>query len=390
MINKILNKIFKKKKFVKNFSKFCRNKPGFKALLYYKTEPFFWRYKESYKHTNNWEILEITKILNKFGFSVDIIDRAIDEKFIPEDKYDLFIGNAAGNSGKYYTKYAKKLTKAVKIFFAAGPDPKISNELIYERYNYLKERRKINYNLKPRRTIDNNGNTKEAMQHTNYIFAVANKFSLGTYKQYNKKMFTIHPSSSPEIKFDYQKLYKKNKKNFLYFGGSGNIVKGLDLLLDAFSELDDLTLYICAPKNEEEFNEIYKKTWENKKNINFIGFVDVGNDKFNELTSKCGFVLLPSCSEGIVTSGTTCMRIGLIPVATFEAGIDMDNFGFFIKDISPEAIKKQLVQISQISTKDFKKRIIDTHVESYKYTQQGFSKSFEKALLNTMLENNLI
>lgn len=47
-------------------------------------------------------------------------------------------------------------------------------------------------------------------------------------------------------------------------------------------------------------------------------------------------------------------------------------------------------KISQISDSDFKKRIEKTYIESKKYTQHNFSKSFKKALLSVLVEKKLI
>ena len=141
---------------------------------------------------------------------------------------------------------------------------------------------------------------------------------------------------------------------------------------------------------EEEFNKIYQKTLEKSPNIHFIGFIPIKGKQFNALTSQCGFVVFPSCSEGTATSVTTCMRRGLIPVVTYESGIDIGDFGFMIKNTNIEAVKKQIESISLVSNQEFKRRMVDTYIESFKYTQQSFSESFENALLNVMLENNLI
>lgn len=107
---------------------YCR-----RALLYYKTDPFWNKSAEKYTHSNNWEILEMCRILNTKFFIVDVIDRNVNN-FVPEDKYELFIGLGSGNSGKHFARYAKVLTKATKVLYATGADPALSNELILERY----------------------------------------------------------------------------------------------------------------------------------------------------------------------------------------------------------------------------------------------------------------
>lgn len=392
-MKKIISKILKllggrKKSIIYNYVKDCPN-PKYKALLYYKTDPFTAGFIDDYSHTNNWEILEMVRILNRQGFSVDIIDRGIDAEFQPENIYDLFIGNAAGNSGEYYRKYAKILTKATKIFYAAGPNPDISNRLIEERYNFFYQRHpELENKLHMRRTIRTGDQIDAAMANTDYIFCIGNEFSFSTYEKFNKKIFRIFPSSHPQLHFDIKEIKEANKKSFLYFGGGGNIVKGLDLLIEAFAQLPDHHLYICAP-HEEEFDHFYLEYLEKSKNIHYIGFVQVGSRQFLDLIAQCPYVILPSCSEGTATSVTTCMRQGLIPVVTAESGIDTGDFGFIIHNIKIEAIVELLKKIGSLPETEIRNRMLNTYRESKKYTQASFSKSFTENLTSVMRERQL-
>ena len=97
---------FFKKNVVLNI-KLTRNKTDKKVFLYYKTDPLFSkRLINSGIHSNNYEIILIIKELNRLGFSVDLVDREAKVEQIKKllnKKYDLYIGNAAGNSAKFHT-----------------------------------------------------------------------------------------------------------------------------------------------------------------------------------------------------------------------------------------------------------------------------------------------
>lgn len=374
---------FLKKKVVYNFHKYCQNKIGH-ALLYFKTDSLcFPRLAEEYYHSNNWEVLEKIKILNKLGFWVDIIDRSVDiNRLKLEDKYDIFIGIGAGDSGRYYPDIASKLNKAIKIFYACGPEPDFSNRITKERYRYFHQRNP-DRKVKLRRTI-NKVDIKKSMELTDVIFCIGNEFGINSYKKFQKDIFRIYPSTSPKITVDIPQLFNKSQKKFLYFGGNGNIVKGLDLTIEAFSELPDLELYICAPGKEYDFNAVYKKTLSESKNIHFLGFIEVGGKVFNQITSECGYVIFPSSSEGTPDSVATCMRKGLIPIVTYEAGIDIEDFGYLVKDIQIEALRSQVRAISRESREDFIKRSIKSYLNSFNYTQAKFSESFERALIKVL------
>ncbi len=224
---------------------------------------------------------------------------------------------------------------------------------------------------------------QKSMAESDVIFSIGNGFSMGTYEKFGKPLFRINPSTSPSIQADLSDLAMKDKKKYLYFGGNGNITKGLDLLIEAFQKTPDLELYICAP-HEKDFDEAYKDVLPHMRNVHWIGFIPVGGDTFNALTAECAFVILPSSSEGIATSVVNCMRKGLIPAVTFEAGIDTGDFGFMIPDIHIDALAQQLRSMSSISDEELRERIYTSYLASFEYTQDAFSKMFETALVKVL------
>lgn len=391
-MKKILGKIFRKifrKKFLKDYDKYCRTKIG-RALVYYKTDPLvFKQIAKDYSHTNNWEIFEITKILNKLGFVVDIIDRTINiDDLKLKDRYDIFIGAGSGDSGKYYVNICDMVPSAIKIFYALGLESNLSNQYMNRRYEYFKERHP-NTNMQKRR-IRSNIHIEEIMERTDFIFCVGNEFTQNSFKKFNKYIYQILLSSSPKLSSDVNQIINRNQKKFFYFGGNGNIVKGLDLTIEAFVNLPQFELYIGAPKTEEDFNKIYKPILSKVKNIHFIGFIDVDSNIYNKITSECGYVILPSSSEGCATSVTTCMRRGLIPVVTKETGVDIGNFGYHIDDIKVDKLTELIKKIANSDREEFIKKSFDTYIESFKYTQANFSFTFKNALLDILKDTNYL
>ncbi|MBC54485.1 MAG: hypothetical protein CMQ34_11685 [Gammaproteobacteria bacterium] len=128
----------------------------------------------------------------------------------------------------------------------------------------------------------------------------------------------------------------KNRMNFLWFGSSGLVHKGLDLCLIFFSEHPELTLHICGPK-EEDFFRVFEDYFR-LPNIVFHGFVSVNSSVFLDISTKCVFAILPSCSEGQATALLTAMGTGLIPVATRFTGIDVTKYGYLIEALTVESI----------------------------------------------------
>lgn len=387
MIKRIFRKLFRKQ-IVKNYHKFCpKDRAGY-ALLYYKTDPLVFKsLADDFSHTNHLEIIEMVKIFNKLGFWVDIIDRTIDiDKLILEDKYVIFLGIGAGNSGKYYYNIASMVPSAIKIFYALGPEPKLSNRLIEKRYGYFFERHP-EAKMERRRVIDDMDMVK-IMDHTDIIFSGGGSFSMNSYKGFNKEIFRFYCPISPSISMDISQFKNRSQKKFLYFGGNGNIVKGLDLVIEAFAGLGELELYICAPDWEKDFNAFYKRMLDRSKNIHFLGFIKVGGELFNRLTSLCGYVIFLSCSEGAANSAVVCMRRGLVPILTPESGIDhAEDSGYLIQNIRIQDLQTKIKQISESSKNEFMQKSVNSYFNSFQHTLFNFSEKFEKIIIKILIDN---
>mgnify|MGYP000063504171 CR=1 FL=1 len=381
----ILRKIFRRK-IIKNFNKYCPRKEGH-VLLYYKTDYYsLGGLLEDRSHTNEWESYEIAKVFNQLGFWVDIADRTISKNDIEklEDKYDVFFGIGAGDSGQYFVDIAKKLTKAKKILYALGPEPNLSNRITKERHDYFLKRHPGS-DIVVRRLIKE-VDIDESMKFVDAIVTNCNEWGIEGYKKFEKPIERVWLSSFPSLRTTFAEIKEKDQTKFLYFGGNGNITKGLDLAIEAFAKLPHLELYIGAPKTEEDFNIVINPIIDNTPNIKFIGFMDVKSEKFSEISSKCAYVILPSSSEGCATSVTTCMRRGLVPIVTEESGVDIGNFGFLLKSIKVGDLVEQISEVSNLDNKDYVRRSVLSYIESQKYTQSYFSHTLEKALL-TILSN---
>ena len=384
ILRKIKNLILPPNYFIKGLNSGYNNLK-YKALLYYKTESLSnKRSIKSYTHTNLWEVTEIVSILNRFGFEVDVVDRML-TNFMPEDKYDLFIGLSAGNSGKFFGKYAKALSKAVKIAYVLGPEPRFSDECVIARYDEFKERTGID--APPMRTYTSI-NFDEFANLANYIFCFGEDgvFSFNSYKKYNKPIYSIMPGTSPDINFNPAWLKTRNRKHFLCFAGGGFICKGVDLIVEAFQKMPEYKITICGPDNEKAFFDAYGKTLQNNPNINFEGFVKVGGNRFQKLCEECSFVIFHSSSEGCCTSVATGIRAGLVPIVSQGTSINVGDFGFLMTDEENkiENIVDTVKKVVTMSDEEYVNRVYRTLENSIIYSQSSFTKTFTTALLKVM------
>ena len=371
--------------FVKNLDGGNSNLP-YRALIYQLTDPHVCPgIVKSYSHTNLWESVEMVRILNSYGFVVDVIDRA-EDNYLPTNSYDLFIGLGAGRSGKHFSKYAQALPKAIKILLAAGPEPILSNRLVQEQYDRFNRRHNSNV---PAMRLTSGINFSAFLESTDYILAIGEQgqFCSESYKETGKPILTFLPGTNQDIKFIPEWLETRSLNNFLCFAGHGFICKGVDLLVEAFLEMPDLNLFICGPDSEKEFFNILGDKIKSASNIQYLGFVSVNGPKFSELLGVCAFVIFASSSEGCGTSVATAMRGGLVPILTREVGINIGDFGYLLSGRREDMIKqiKSKSYIASSSTEDeYRKRVYGTIKDSLKYTQASFTTTFSQAILRVL------
>ena len=105
--------------------------------------------------------------------------------------------------------------------------------------------------------------------------------------------FQLHFIMLSTLKKSFPKDFNNAKKHFLWFGSSGMIHKGLDLLLDIFSKREEIHLHICGPlEGNQSFNKLFTMSYL-KPNIHYHGFVSINSTLFKEAAAKMRFCYFP-------------------------------------------------------------------------------------------------
>jgi glycosyltransferase involved in cell wall biosynthesis len=186
-----------------------------------------------------------------------------------------------------------------------------------------------------------------AIEHADAATTGGNDFTVNTFKYANKPIYKL--PSPCAITYDWVngKNWDACRKHFLWFSSSGLVHKGLDLVLDAFARMPDCRLTVCAPlERERAFLRVYHKELYETPNINAIGWVDLDSHRFRDIAASCAATVHLSCSEGGAPSVKNCMHAGLIPVASYESAVDVDDFGFILNNCSVDNIEKTIRYIT--------------------------------------------
>jgi glycosyltransferase involved in cell wall biosynthesis len=309
-----------------------------KVLISYTIFPFI---SKKITHTNYQESYIIAKVFNELGYCVDIIHYT-NQRGIDYSKYDIIFG-----FGEPFENSFKAENKLKRIYYATGA------HVCYQNHAEIKRVKEVNQkygsSILPKRLVPWNWSMSTSMSDA--IIVIGNEWTKSTYEKYcNIPIYTINATALINKKTEYIKRdIEITKKNYLWFGSGGLILKGLDLCLEYFSRRNDLFLHICGPREEDFFNVFSDQL--NQKNIYFHGYIDVQSNKFVELADQCLFAIIPTCSEGQSTALLTAMGGGLIPISTIYSGFDVSKFGFLIESLSIENIEKIITKVSSESNK---------------------------------------
>ena len=340
------------------------------VLFAYILEPFIdEKYIYDNSHTHYWESFQIANLFLKHGYSVDAIDYRNGE-FLPKKEYDILI-SARTN----LEKLAKKMSQSCKIVAHLDTAHWLTNNLAtLKRCFELKERKGVI--VKSLRIIENN----KAIEYADYATVLGNSYTIDTYRYAGKPIYRIPITSCAKYPWDKNKNFEKAKKSFIWIGSHGFVHKGLDLVLEAFARMPDLTLYVCGPiDGDDEFKKAYHKELYETPNIKRVGWIDVTSNKFIEIVRKCVGIVYPSCAEGGGGCVINCMHAGLIPIVTREASVDIEDFGILISEKSVEAIIDTINKVTQESAGKIRKRAKRAwEFAREKHTREKFTEEYEK------------
>jgi len=338
-------------------------------LFSYFTEPFTFPPHKSFPnyHSMYWECYKIAELFSDRGYAVDIIN-AKNHTFIPRKPYTICIdtGDDLERLSKYLTKDCKKIFYILISFWKAY------NEAEQKRLGELEMRRGVR--LIPRRKM----NPSTSPHVADYLVGFGNKTIFGTFRELNKPIFPIQASEIIQYDFPKYKDLEKARKHFLWIGGGGAVLKGLDITLEAFSKMPDMHLHVCGPiYGEKDFTDEYKEELEKTSNIHVYGRIDVTGKEFAKIIATCAAVIYPSGGDGTAGAIIQAMHAGLIPIITPEAGIQENTECIPIENPTPESIKEVVIKFSNMNIDiiQTKSQAIWQYARSY-YTKEQFLKTY--------------
>ncbi|MFV2058973.1 MAG: glycosyltransferase [Thiohalomonadales bacterium] len=342
------------------------------VLLAYIIDPFLGKDGAAIdnKHTHYWESFQIAQTFLNHHYSVDVISY-LNRTFTPKKNYDYFI-SARTNLERIANRLNDDCIKVAHLDTAHWV---YNNKAAYDRLSSLLERRGV--------VLNGGKNVEEnwAVEAADVATILGNKFTRETYAYSKIPVYHIPISAPCTYPWDTEKNFDNCRRNYLWFGSSGFVHKGLDIVLDTFAQMPDYNLVVCGPLGQEKrFVDTYRKELYDTPNINTIGWVDVESSEFIEIARNCIGLAYPTCSEGGGGSAITCMHAGIIPILSNEASVDLnDNCGILLKESSDQELKKAIITLSDLPTNKLEELAYNSwSFANNNHTRERFADEYDK------------
>lgn len=330
-------------------------------------------------HTNKWECREIAHILHGLGYNVDAIN-FLNDRFVPIQPYDIVIDIHA-NLNRLQRHLPQE---CIKVVHATGSYVPSLIRCEAARLTELKNRRGAV--CRPRRGAETKG-YDESLAAADHVSLIGNDVTLSTYPDdIQSKMTCVNASSSVAPAIDRTSL--ASPRAFVWLGGGGAVLKGLDLLLEIFGRRNDIRLHIVGGGGgERDFARTYHRELYETDNIRFHGFLDLAGEEFRAIAEESFAIIKPSASEGMSTAVTAAMTVGFYPMISRQTGIDLpQGIGMYLEDLSIAAIEKAIDAVLAMPEAELLQQIVQVQDHAKQaYSRQQFSTRYRKFLVETVL-----
>lgn len=283
-------------------------------------------------HTNRWESRCLVRCLAARGFAVDVIDFK-DADFEPRcwSDYDVVL-DIGLNLGRWHERLPGSTRRLMHL---TGSWFGYSNAAIALRLDDLERRRGVRLEAVATRDAEAYGRSIEAAEACSLI---GNATTHATYpERWRAKLVPMKVTASRCVR---KNLEGDRSREFLWFNGADPVLKGLDLVLEAFADRPDRTLHVVGPvRDAAGFHETYQRELEELPNIRLHGWMNPASAAFGAIAERCVAFVSASCTEGMSSSAVTAMKIGLLPIVSRNTGVDLPaGCGRIIEHASIESI----------------------------------------------------
>ena len=345
-----------------------------RALLDYVVKPFLPGFDETKArtHANNWRSRAMVRILQDLGFSVDVTDWRF-RRAPSADEYELVIGQGAA-----FVASCRKCRKAIpRVYLGTGRYAGATAAAV----------EKCSQNVRRRRgaTIHQPHPPDEGPRLATHVLCVGDEGTRASYKPISNIPILEIPNHVVDgvTTTIGNKDFESARYHFLWMAAYGALRRSLDVVLEVIAQFPDCHLWVCGGiEHEKSFFTEYQSELS-LPNVHHVGWVDVASPEYAEVTSRCGYTLYPSVSDGMPGSVVNAMAAGVVPIVTDAAGVDSGGFGLKIPMVDHETIRSLILQAVNVAPS----RLAEESNDVSKFAWRRYSKhAFQEAFRRHMLE----
>lgn len=340
-----------------------------RAAICYLTSPFTSGFARPLPNEVN--IRNIVGIFLELGYVVDIYDH--DHELEPLRTYDVIFG--LGQTFESASAHPQH-RGALKLLYLAEMPPHYSQRVENERFAHLLKK---GVKLKVVNKRCQSFYSKRQMEMADAIIAIGSQAQREIISScVTLDVSMVQPSILSGRLPVLKKANRRSSTDYCWIGSSGALIKGLDLLIDAFSMEPSKTLHLFG------LSEADKVFLDSVKSPNIVdhGFHSVDSDHFAKVVSKCTFVISSSFSEGSSTGIITGMGMGCTPVVSSFCGTEfVEDSGVLIEEMNVEGVLAAMrVAEERYGALEEESRIrMANHVRSY-YSEDAYRERLSQAI----------
>lgn len=274
------------------------------------------------------EMMEMLNILINLGYKVTVVD--CKKQLFNDYEYDLIVGLGCSYRSAR-TSYGGK-----RVLYLTEGVPSVSEIHEKRRVRRFNEKYGINVGLQRSNVYYN----EIDLQIADAIIFLGDKKRGEELRHFSKKRIIQEVSPTVILKGGYCETEKNNKRIVMISSG-GVVHKGVDLVYESIANLKNVTL--------DHFGALgyLKYIIKRPRNLTQHGFVDLNNEKYQNIMREARFVILLSASEACPTSVINAMMYGCIPIVSPNCGMNeiVEKAGYFISEVEPHRIQDEIKRI---------------------------------------------
>lgn len=345
------------------------------------TDPIHW-------HSNAWECRQIAQTFLDLGYAVDAIGSS-NRSFQPASDYAVLI-DLRHNMERLAPLVGDS---CLKIFHVDVANTVFGNMVENQRLLDIQRRRGVTL-MARRLEAPNRG-----IEAADCAIVLGNAFTMDTFRYARKPMFPIPLSSNLNVAWPADKDFDACRRNFVWIGSRGLVRKGLDVVLEAFADMPDLHLNVCGAIGsvgarsrpgaelvlEADFEQEYRKELYELPNIHTLGWMDTAGEKFQALARQCLGMAYASAVEGQCGGVITCMHSALLPIISYECGVDVHDFGFLFDSCSVDDVKRKLREVTSLPASELEARTRSTwEYARTHHTRENFARVYRNTIVDVL------